>query len=79
MAVRRRRTSRPAKRPEAIRVLKVTSEAQWQKLVAKLGERLLLIHFSAVSRTADELCHCCRFCKDWEAPLNVQPVMAGRS
>lgn len=46
MAVRRRRTARPAKRPEASRVHKVTSQQQWDKLTAKLGDRLLFAHFS---------------------------------
>lgn len=47
MPVRRRRTQRVAKRPEAARVLRVTDDGQWHKLLGKLGDRLLLIHFSA--------------------------------
>lgn len=50
MPVRRRRTQRVAKRPEAARVLRVTDDGQWHKLLGKLGDRLLLIHFSAVRR-----------------------------
>jgi hypothetical protein len=48
MPVRRRRTQRVAKRQEAARVLRITDDGQWQKLQSKLGDRLLLIHFSAV-------------------------------
>lgn len=50
MAVRRRRTQRP----EAVRVVKVTSDGQWEKLQAQLGDRLMLIHFSAVSHAVDD-------------------------
>jgi hypothetical protein len=49
MPVRRRRTQqRVPKRQEAARVLRITDDGQWQKLQSKLGDRLLLIHFSAV-------------------------------
>lgn len=55
MPVRRRCTQRVAKRPEAVRVLRITDDGQWQNLTAKLGDRLLLIHFAAVSGIA--ACH----------------------
>jgi hypothetical protein len=60
MPVRRRRTQRVAKRQEAARVLRITDDGQWQKLQSKLGDRLLLIHFSAVPcMQHDPIVVCC--------------------
>lgn len=39
-------------------MLRVSDDGQWHKLLTKLGDRLLLIHFSAVGIIAASLMHC---------------------
>lgn len=44
-------------------MLRITDDGQWQKLQSKLGDRLLLIHFSAVSQHAPlrSMCFVCMY------------------